>query len=160
MLVRVLAAALCLTATASADDAVDFISDAKLFYRVVACGGSDPLPATMDAKTVDAHCAEMTKRYAYFSEKYITPAQAFFAEPESTQQDTVDRASAALRRFGMQFRRIGGVMAVVTTLDEAQQLEPALDDTVTLCGIGVAQGTRPDTGPNAIAVVIVLGWER
>lgn len=87
-------------------------------------------------------------------------AEAFFSEPSSSQQDTVDRASASLRRFGIQYRRIGGVMAVVTSLDEAQQLEPALDDTVRLAGIGVAQGTRPDTGPNAIAVVIVLGWER
>jgi uncharacterized protein YkwD len=87
-------------------------------------------------------------------------AAAFFAEPTSTQQDTVDRASASLRRFSIAYRRIGGVMAVVTSLDEAQQLEPALDDTVRVCGIGVAQGTREDTGPNAIAVVIVLAWER
>ena len=30
--------------TARADDARDFIADAKLFYRVVACGGSEALP--------------------------------------------------------------------------------------------------------------------
>src|SRR5262249_60681748 len=50
-----------------------------LFYRVVACGGTDPLPPTIDAATVDAHCAEMTRRYQHYSEKYITPARAFFA---------------------------------------------------------------------------------
>lgn len=87
-------------------------------------------------------------------------AEAFFANPTQTQQDTLDQASAGLRRFGIQYRRVGGVMAVVTSLDEATQLEPALDETVRRCGIGVAQGTRPDTDANAIAVVIVLGWER
>jgi hypothetical protein len=56
----------------------DFLSDAKLFYRVVACGGRDPLPAGIDAATVDAHCAEMARRYQHYSEKYVTPARAFF----------------------------------------------------------------------------------
>ena len=80
---RLFPAALILVAVAApaqADDAADFIADAKLFYRVVTCGGTDPLPATVDAPTVDKHCAEMTKRYASFREKYIVPAQAFFAE--------------------------------------------------------------------------------
>ncbi|MGE0551267.1 MAG: hypothetical protein AB7O24_22260 [Kofleriaceae bacterium] len=69
-----------IAAPARAEDAADFIADAKLFYRVVACGGTDPVPATMDAKVVDAHCAEMAKRYASFTQKYITPARAFFAD--------------------------------------------------------------------------------
>ena len=46
------AAALVLTAvsaTARADDpGRDFIADAKVFYRVVACGGTDPVPAGLD----------------------------------------------------------------------------------------------------------------
>lgn len=78
-----LAAALLVLAVASparADDGVDFIADAKLYYRVVACGNSDPLPAGIDQAIVDKHCAEMAKRYASFTEKYITPARAFFAD--------------------------------------------------------------------------------
>jgi hypothetical protein len=59
--------------------AADFISDAKLFYRVVACGGTEPLPAALDAPTVEAHCAQMAKRYQHYTEKYVTPARAFFA---------------------------------------------------------------------------------
>ena len=68
-------------APAGADDGVaaDFLADAKLFYRVVACGGSDPLPAGIDAPTALAHCAEMAKRYQHYTEKYVTPARAFFA---------------------------------------------------------------------------------
>jgi hypothetical protein len=65
---------------AAADDGADFLSDAKLFYRVVACGGgTEPLPQALDAKTVEAHCAEMAKRYQHYTEKYVTPARAFFA---------------------------------------------------------------------------------
>lgn len=64
---------------ATADDGVDFISDAKVFYRVVACKGSDPLPAGFDAAIVDKHCAEQTKRYDKLAERYRRPASEFFA---------------------------------------------------------------------------------
>jgi hypothetical protein len=57
----------------------DFLSDAKLFYRVVACGGTDPVPAGIDTATVDAHCAEMAKRYQKYHETYVDPASKFFA---------------------------------------------------------------------------------
>ncbi len=87
-------------------------------------------------------------------------AEAFFSEPTLTQSDVVDRAGAGLRRFAMLFRRIGGVMAVVTSLDEASTLEPTFEEDLDYVGIGVAQGTRADTGENAIAVVIMLGWGR
>jgi uncharacterized protein YkwD len=87
-------------------------------------------------------------------------AQAFFSDPSLDQQATTERATQSLRRFAIAFRRLGAVMAVVGSLEEAQQLEPALDDTVTVTGIGVAQGDRPDLPPNSIAVVIVLAWER
>jgi hypothetical protein len=73
---------LAAAAPAAAEDAAppaDFIRDARLFYRIVACGGTDPLPATVDAPTVEAHCAEMAKRYQHYNEKYVTPARAFFA---------------------------------------------------------------------------------
>jgi hypothetical protein len=79
-LVILAAAAGTAPAPAYADDAADFIADAKLYHRVVACGTTDPLPAGMDQAIVDKHCAEMAKRYASFTEKYITPARAFFAE--------------------------------------------------------------------------------
>jgi uncharacterized protein YkwD len=87
-------------------------------------------------------------------------AEAFFTEPTLTQSDVVDRAGASMRRFAMLFRRVGGVMAVVSTLEEASTLEPTFEADLDYVGIGVAQGTRPDVGENAIAVVIMLGWRR
>src|SRR5215210_4739476 len=75
-----LVASLLVATTAHAEDAaVDFIADAKVYYRVVACKGSEAPPATLDAPTIEKHCAEMAKRYERFTEKYVTPAQAFFA---------------------------------------------------------------------------------
>src|SRR5687767_3720077 len=77
---RLLVLASLLSATTAHAQAVDYIADARLYYRVVACKGSDPIPATLDAPTIEKHCAEMAKRYDRFTEKYITPATAFFAQ--------------------------------------------------------------------------------
>ncbi len=65
--------------TAMADEPRDFIAEAKVIYRVVNCGGTDPIPANLDAKVVDAHCAEMAKRYESIRKRYFEPAEKFFA---------------------------------------------------------------------------------
>ena len=65
---------------AHAEAPVDYIADARLYYRVVACKGEGPLPANLDAPPIEKHCAEMAKRYERFTEKYITPATAFFGQ--------------------------------------------------------------------------------
>jgi len=64
---------------AQAEEPRDFIAEARLFYRVVACGGSDPVPAGIDADVVDKHCAAMAKRYAELAADYAKPASTFFA---------------------------------------------------------------------------------
>ena len=69
-----------LSGTARADDGRDFIADAKVFYRVVACGGSDPVPAGLDQAVVDRHCAAMAKLYDEFQKTYAKPASDFFAK--------------------------------------------------------------------------------
>ncbi len=73
------AAALIASLGTARADAVDYIKDARLFYRAVACSGGDPLPPALDAPTLAKHCEEMAKRYARFAEKYVAPAQSFFA---------------------------------------------------------------------------------
>ncbi|HVK87071.1 MAG TPA: hypothetical protein VM513_23285 [Kofleriaceae bacterium] len=83
---RLLASAVIVLASASAyagdptGAPADFVADARLFHRVVACGPVDPFPPSIDAATVDKHCAEMTKRYESFRARYLTPAGAFFAK--------------------------------------------------------------------------------
>jgi hypothetical protein len=90
---RILIAAVALSVAvmptpAHADEGADFIAQAKEFYRVVACGGSEALPPAVDAAVVEKHCAEMAKRYAHFTEKYITPARTFFAPLRPTTVPT------------------------------------------------------------------------
>lgn len=78
---RLVVALLLVSSIARAEEtAVDYIADARLYYRVVACKGSDALPANLDAPTIEKHCVEMAKRYERFTEKYVTPAQTFFAQ--------------------------------------------------------------------------------
>ena len=72
--VAFVAVAAASSGTARADDARDYIGEAKLFYRVVACGGSEALPANLDATTVDKHCAAMAKLFEEFDKTYAQPA--------------------------------------------------------------------------------------
>jgi hypothetical protein len=85
------AALLGFVGTARAADAVDYIKDARLYHRVVACMGTEPVPASLDGPTVAKHCEEMAKRYASFTEKYVAPAQRFFAgvRPAALPQSVV-----------------------------------------------------------------------
>lgn len=79
---RLVAAVVALVISARpalAEDAADFVADARLFHRVVACGNSEPLPPTIEAAVVDRHCARMARRYASFRQRYLDPARAFFA---------------------------------------------------------------------------------
>ncbi len=92
-------------------------------------------------------------------------AERFFSDQHPSRQDVVDQASSDMRRFGIMFSRIGGVMAVVSDVEEAGRLEPALDQSARSVGIGVAQGTRPEANgeravANGISIVIMLGWPR
>ena len=59
----------------------DFIAEAKLLYRIAACGGSDALPASYDkgmTAIVDAHCKDIQKRATEYHDKYFVGAREFF----------------------------------------------------------------------------------
>lgn len=87
-------------------------------------------------------------------------AQGYLADPQHTQQDAVDEASAQLRHFSIAFRRIGGVMAVVPTLADAAALEPLFESDLRYVGIGIVQGSRIDIPTNSIVVLIMFAWPR
>ena len=87
-------------------------------------------------------------------------AREFFEDPGLSQQDVVDSASGSLRRFSIAFSRVGGLMVLVHRIEDASRLEPTFDPDLRYIGIGVRQGTRSDTEPNTVAVVILLAWPR
>lgn len=131
----------------------------RMSERVDLSGAPEALVAQIN-RARSARGAPPLSLEAHLSEAAQRAATRFFADPSVSQQDTIDDASGSLRRFAIAYRRIGGVMAIVSSVEEAGALEPTLDPDVRAAGIGVVQGTRPDTGPNAIAVVIVLAWPR
>ena len=45
---------------------------------LVACGGTEAVPANLDAVAIDKHCADMAKRYDEFQKTYAVPAATFF----------------------------------------------------------------------------------
>lgn len=131
----------------------------RMSERVDLSGAPEEL-VTLINRARSARGARALELQDHLSNAAQNAAEEFFRNPELSQQDAVDDASASLRRFAIAYRRLGGVMAIVASVDEAGALEPTLDPDVRHVGIGVAQGTRPDTGPNAIAVVIILAWPR
>ncbi len=56
---------------------LDFIDDAKLLYRVAACGGTDAVDAKVQ-KIVDKHCKAIGERLADFREQYFEKAREWF----------------------------------------------------------------------------------
>ena len=93
-------------------EARDYISDAKLFYRIVACSGSAALPAEIDAATIEKHCVEMQKRFARIAEKYATPARAFFADKKPANMPTT-----VVYPFGG-----GDLLSALVTYPEAREI--------------------------------------
>jgi hypothetical protein len=63
----------------SPDTPRDFGFEARLFYRVVACAGTDPVDASIE-KIVEQHCKWMAENIATFHKRYLDPAAAFFAK--------------------------------------------------------------------------------
>jgi len=57
----------------------DFASDAKLLYRVVACGGDSPLPANVDPKSVEEHCQWLAPKVQKYQKDYVEGAEKFIA---------------------------------------------------------------------------------
>jgi hypothetical protein len=58
-------------------EAVDFIEDAKLLYRVAACGGTAPV-ADVWQKVVDKHCQRIDERLSAFRAAYFEKHRAWF----------------------------------------------------------------------------------
>ncbi len=77
--VLVLVAVLGATSTARADAPAELDDEARLFYRIVACAGDDPVAAKLE-KIVAAHCKAMARSIATFRKRYVDPATAFFAK--------------------------------------------------------------------------------
>lgn len=57
---------------------VDFSKEVRLLYRVVACGGDEPV-APLDAAVVDDYCKWLVPRLAEYERDYLSKARPFLA---------------------------------------------------------------------------------
>ncbi len=56
----------------------DFAEEARLLFRIAACGSDDPLPDGLDARVVKAHCDELRPKIAAYKRRYVGVAEPFF----------------------------------------------------------------------------------
>ena len=93
-------------------------------------------------------------------------AELYLNEATRSQQEIIQRVNDGLSHpggntgIGKRMRAAKSLLVPIIALNQAQQLDQTQDKTARYIGVGVAQGTRPDNGPNTIALVIVMGWPR
>jgi hypothetical protein len=58
----------------------DFGPQVRAMFRVAACGGGEAIPEKFPAKTIDAHCKEMSQVYASYKKSWADGAQKFISE--------------------------------------------------------------------------------
>lgn len=85
-------------------------------------------------------------------------ASRHFERPELAPEDNLkelrnDRASVVLPYAGL-----SQTLSVVSALEDLEDLDILADPAARAIGIGLAQGARPGTVPNAIAAVILVGY--
>jgi hypothetical protein len=61
----------------SASAGRDFAEELRILYRVAACGNDDPVPSTLDAAHVKAHCDEVRPRIEAYRARYVAVAKPF-----------------------------------------------------------------------------------
>ena len=59
--------------------AQSFLPQAKLLFRVAACGSKEPVPPSFDATLVDEHCAEMGRLKEQYKTQWMDVAMPFLA---------------------------------------------------------------------------------
>jgi hypothetical protein len=94
------------------DPAVDFTEEAKLLFRVAACGTDAPVPEGFDVKVVNAHCKELERRYAKYRATWIAEAQPFIGALKPAGLPT-----AVVYPFGG-----GDLISALTTYPEAREI--------------------------------------
>lgn len=97
---------------AFAEEAKDFIVEAKMIYRTVGCTGSDPLPAHVDPKASEAFCKWLLPKMEKYRSAYATDASAFIGKLHPA-----NLPSTVVYPFGG-----GDLMSALTTYPKAKEI--------------------------------------
>ena len=60
-------------------EGLDFIDEARVLFRVAACGPSGDVPARFDAAAVGRHCTELGRAYDDYKKSWVDVAKPFLA---------------------------------------------------------------------------------
>ncbi len=104
--------ALPLLAILAQSPALDFTEEAKILYRVVACGNDAALPEGMDAKIVADHCKELNRRADLYRATWIKEASPFIQSLKPAGLPTT-----VVYPFGG-----GDLISALTTYPEAREI--------------------------------------
>jgi uncharacterized protein YkwD len=92
----------------------------------------------------------------------------FFREPFQPQEQIVQRVNNDITRpsdgraspVARRMKAAQSFLLPVVSLEHATKIEQLFDPRARFIGIGVAQGSRPETGPDTVGVLVVVGWPR
>jgi len=103
-------------------EGLNFIDQARVVFRVAACGNAGDVPARFDAAVVAKHCDELSKAYADYRKGWVDVAEPFLAGLRPK-----DLPKAVVYPFGG-----GDLVSALATFPEATEittisLEPAGD---------------------------------
>jgi uncharacterized protein YkwD len=91
------------------------------------------------------------------SELCAAAAREFFASG-AEERPLIEALSRKAAGSKLAYERLGALMMVVSSIQQASEVAALLDPKAKGIGVGIAQGTRSDTAENAIAVVVLLGY--
>ncbi|MDD9940111.1 MAG: hypothetical protein OXU20_03515, partial [Myxococcales bacterium] len=84
-------------------------------------------------------------------------AKAYFSPATETQEQQMEQLARMRRAARLPYAAVVQAMAVVSDVAQISAIAEVLDPKARAIGIGLAQGSRPGTTPNAVSVVLLIG---
>jgi uncharacterized protein YkwD len=97
------------------------------------------------------------KRDDTLTELAASTAGRYFVSPPPADQSLMQSVREELTHAKLPARSVGAVLTVASSLEELSELDAVLEPGLKLIGVGLSQGTRPDTPSNALCAVFLLG---
>jgi uncharacterized protein YkwD len=116
----------------------------ELIERLAKARAARGLPAQRHDEAMSALCEKAARR--------------FFAEPALQERPLLEALSAQAAKAGLRYQRLSALMLLATSIEEASEVAALLDPKLKAIGLGIAQGSRPDSAEGAIAVVALLAY--
>jgi uncharacterized protein YkwD len=106
---------------------------------------------------------------AFLTEAARSGVTLYFQDPPQPQSQILQKVTSEISRpsagisspIAARMRATKSFLLPVISMDHAaKSIDQLFDPTIRYIGIGVARGTRPETGPDTTGVLVVLGWPR